>query len=259
VLTAEPIQPYRDILPRVVGRTELAGLVSASHPLPTVAVTGLSTALSAAAGRGVTGTALVAATVLSGQLSIGWSNDLLDRGRDEAAHRHDKPIADGRLPVATARRACGLALACCVPLSLANGWAAGAAHLIAVAGGWAYNLGVKRTVASFLPYAVSFALLTAILTLGLPGSPWPAPWAFAAGGLLGVGAHFLNTVVDIDDDLATGVRGLPQRVGAFRAAVTGASLLAGAAVLAVVIALATISFQAIKAAVANPVKSLRTE
>ncbi|HLL41732.1 MAG TPA: FtsX-like permease family protein, partial [Segetibacter sp.] len=36
-------------------------------------------------------------------------------------------------------------------------------------------------------------------------------------------------------------------------------MFAGAAVLAVVIALATISFQAIKAAVANPVKSLRTE
>jgi putative ABC transport system permease protein len=36
-------------------------------------------------------------------------------------------------------------------------------------------------------------------------------------------------------------------------------MFAGAAALAVVIALATISFQAIKAAVANPVKSLRTE
>ena len=33
----------------------------------------------------------------------------------------------------------------------------------------------------------------------------------------------------------------------------------GAALLAVVIALATISFQAIKAAIANPVKSLKTE
>ncbi|HWH61891.1 MAG TPA: FtsX-like permease family protein, partial [Ginsengibacter sp.] len=33
----------------------------------------------------------------------------------------------------------------------------------------------------------------------------------------------------------------------------------GAGVLAIVIALATISFQAIKAAIANPVKSLRTE
>jgi putative ABC transport system permease protein len=36
-------------------------------------------------------------------------------------------------------------------------------------------------------------------------------------------------------------------------------MFAGAALLAIVIALATISFQAIKAAIANPVKSLRTE
>jgi len=39
----------------------------------------------------------------------------------------------------------------------------------------------------------------------------------------------------------------------------GAWMLTAGALIAVIIALATISFQAIKAAVANPVKSLRTE
>ena len=102
------------------------------------------------------------------------------------------------------------------------------AHLGAVAGGWAYDLGLKRTLWSWLPYAVSFALLTAFVILGLPGHPAPPPWLLLAGALLGTGAHFLNVVPDVDDDLEAGVRGLPQRIGAVRSAAVGAALLAGA-------------------------------
>ena len=35
-----------------------------------------------------------------------------------------------------------------------------------------------------------------------------------AGALLGVGAHLLNVLPDLADDEATGVRGLPHRLGA---------------------------------------------
>jgi 4-hydroxybenzoate polyprenyltransferase len=100
-----------------------------------------------------------------------------------------------------------------------------------VAGGWAYDLGVKRTVWSWVPYAVSFALLTAFLVLGLPGTPTPPAWLLVAGALLGTGAHFLNVVPDVAHDLAEGVRGLPQRLGATASAVTGATLLAAAVVV----------------------------
>lgn len=211
-----------------------ARLLAAAHPVPSAAVTALATAVSAAAGRSWSGCILVATTVLSGQLSIGWSNDLLDRTRDKVSGRHDKPLATGALRVGAVTAACALALVATVPLSLANGLAAGTAHLLGVAGGWAYNLGLKRTWASFLPYAVSFGLLTAFVTLGLPGAPSPAPWVVTAGALLGVGAHFLNVVPDVPSDLAAGVRGLPQRLGQTRAAVTGAVLLATAAGVTVV-------------------------
>ena len=208
-------------------------LVAASHPLPSVAVTAFAVAVSAAAGRGPGGVLLTGLAVLAGQLSIGWSNDLLDRDRDTTAGRSDKPLATGSADPRTVRRATGLAVIACVPLSLANGLLAGAVHLVAVSGGWAYNLGLKRTWASPVPYAVSFGLLTCFVTLGLDGSPWPQPWAVAAGALLGVGAHFLNVVPDVDVDLAEGVRGLPQRIGARASAVTGAVLMAAAAMLAV--------------------------
>lgn len=202
--------------------------MGSSHPLPSLAVTVLATVVSAAAGRSAAGCALVAATVLTGQLSIGWCNDLLDLGRDRAAGRTDKPLALGQVPPRLVAIACGVAVVACVPLSFASGWRAGLAHLGAVAGGWAYDLGLKRTLWSWLPYAVSFALLTAFVILGLPGHPAPPPWLLLAGALLGTGAHFLNVVPDVDDDLEAGVRGLPQRIGAVRSAAVGAALLAGA-------------------------------
>jgi 4-hydroxybenzoate polyprenyltransferase len=209
----------------------LRGLVGSTHPVPSAAVTVLATVLSAVAGRSAAGCGLVAAAVLTGQVSIGACNDLLDRGRDRAASRRDKPLATGAVPPRLVAVACGLAAVACVPLSLASGWRAGVAHLAGVAGGWAYDLGVKRTVWSWLPYAGSFGLLAAFLTLGLPGHPAPPAWLVVAAALLGTGAHFLNVVPDVQADLAAGVRGLPQRLGATRAAVVGAVLLAAAALV----------------------------
>jgi 4-hydroxybenzoate polyprenyltransferase len=155
----------------------------------------------------------VAAAVLAGQLSVGWCNDAADAVRDTTCGRRDKPVATGELPPRAAEVAAGTALALCVPLSLLSGAAAAAAHLAGVAAGWAYNLRLKHTVLSPLPYAVGFASLPAFVTLGLPSPSWPAWWAMTAGVLLGVGAHLVNVLPDIENDLATGVRGLPQRLG----------------------------------------------
>src|SRR5690606_14290741 len=51
------------------------------------------------------------------------------------------------------------------------------------------------------------------VSLGLPGAPWPPWWVPTTGALLGVGAHVANVVPDLADDLATGVRGAPHRLG----------------------------------------------
>jgi 4-hydroxybenzoate polyprenyltransferase len=209
------------------------GLVRAAHAPPTVAVTALIALLAASAGRDGAGTALVALAVLSGQLSVGWSNDRIDLRRDLAADRRDKPLVTGVVSARDVAVAAGCALVLCVPLSLACGLAAGAAHLAGVAAAWAYNLGVKRTRLSWLPYALGFALLPAFVTLGLPGHPWPPAWLPTAGALLGIGAHVTNVLPDIEADLAAGVRGLPQRLGRRRArALAAVALLGASAVLA---------------------------
>ncbi|WP_336317928.1 UbiA family prenyltransferase [Streptomyces lavendofoliae] len=193
-----------------------AGLLTACHPGPAAAVTVLVTVLAAAAGHDARGCLLVGAAVLAGQLSVGWCNDAVDAARDRTAGRHGKPVVAGAVGAATVGGAAVVALALAVPLSLACGPLAGGVHLAGVAGAWAYDLGLKATVLSWLPYALGFAALPAFVTLSLPGSPWPAWWVTAAGALVGVGAHLGNVLPDIGHDLAAGVRGWPQRLGPAR-------------------------------------------
>ncbi|WP_399880504.1 UbiA family prenyltransferase [Streptomyces sp. BBFR51] len=199
----------------VLSRTTslVPALLRSCHPEPTVAVTVFVTVLAVGAGRGAAGSVAVALAVLAGQLSIGWCNDAADAQRDLTCGRSDKPVGTGELPRRVAAAAAGTALALCVPLSLWCGAAAGAAHLGGVGAGWMYNLRLKHTVLSPLPYAVGFGSLPAFVTLGPPLSAWPPWWATTAGVLLGMGAHLSNVLPDIEDDLVTGVRGLPQRLG----------------------------------------------
>jgi 4-hydroxybenzoate polyprenyltransferase len=194
--------------------TALRSLALACHPGPTAAVTTLTALLAAGAGHSLRTGALVTAAVGTGQLTIGWSNDLIDAGRDRVVGRLDKPLAAREVSATVVRAAVVVAGVLCVLLSLACGAASAAVHLLlGVGSGWAYNLGLKRTAWSALPYAVAFGALPAVVTLALPIPVWPAAWVLVAGALLGVGAHLLNALPDLADDERTGVRGLPHRLG----------------------------------------------
>lgn len=204
--------------------------VAASHPLPTAAVTLFVLGLGLTIALPLPTLALIGLATLAGQLSIGWSNDLIDARRDAQAGRTDKPLSDGRgsrgIVVATT-----LALATCVVLSLAVGALAAACHLVGVACGWAYNAGLKATVWSWLPYAAAFALLPTWVYAAQEGAPWAPLWMTAAAGLLGVSAHLVNAAPDVAHDRAQGVQGLPQRWGAPTSITIAMGLLVGAAVV----------------------------
>jgi heme o synthase len=177
-------------------------------------VTAVTAGLAASAGRSAWGVVAAALAVLAGQLSVGWCNDYVDRDRDALAGRRDKPVARGDVSAGSVRMAALIALAAVPLLSLLSGWRAAIVHCVAVAMAWAYDLGLKATALSVVPYAIAFGLLPVFVVLGLPGAPLPPWWAPLAGALLGAGAHFANALPDLADDLATGVRGLPQRLGA---------------------------------------------
>ncbi len=207
------------------------GLALACHPLPSIAVTAVATTFAAAVGRGVAGSALVAVTVLASQLSIGWENDYLDRDRDRVSQRADKPIATGVVSantVAAAAAAATLVLVVSLPF---HGWQAGLVGLLAWLSAEQYNRWAKRTVVSFLPYTISFGLLPSFVLLGGGHGEWAPLWLTAAAALLGAGAHFANVLPDIADDLATGVNGLPQRLGRLRSAAVSVAALATASAL----------------------------
>ncbi|WP_432149646.1 UbiA family prenyltransferase [Streptomyces sp. bgisy029] len=191
-----------------------AGLALACHPGPVVAVTALACALAIGVGLSPARLVLVGAAVLTGQLSVGWCNDAYDAGRDARAGRRGKPVADGVAPVGVVWGAAAVAGALCVPLSMTCGLLAGTVHLAAVAAAWLYNLRLKATALSWLPYAVGFAALPSLVTLALPGALWPRWWTVAAGALLGCAAHLGDTLPDIEADRAAGIRGLPHRLGA---------------------------------------------
>lgn len=195
---------------------QLGTLLRAAHPLPTAAVTTLTAGMCVVFGTGPARALFIVAAVACGQLSIGWSNDAIDARRDARADRADKPVARGEVTSSTLWVAALIALAVCVPLSFACGTQAGAVHLVAVAGGWAYNLGLKSTAWSWSPYALSFGLLPVFVWAATPAlasaNSWPPWWLVTACAALGVGAHVANALPDVDDDRADGVAGLATRM-----------------------------------------------
>src|SRR4051794_7806714 len=209
----------------------LRGLALSCHPIPTVGVTVISAGLAASAGLGWATGLLFVAAVFAGQLSIGWSNDWIDAARDRAAGRADKPVAGGTIGLRTVVLAAVAALGTSIVLSFLLGVPSALAALTLVAAGWLYNLGLKNTWLSWLPYAVGFGALPAAATLALPGHPWPAWWAMAAGAVLGIAAHAANVLPDLKADKETGVSGCFHQLGARTTAVAGPVLLVIASVL----------------------------
>lgn len=217
---------------RASGISAAGPLLRAAHIGPAVAVTSLAAALAVGADASGARVVLIAGAVLAGQLTIGWSNDLIDQARDRSVGRPDKPLATGRISARVVGIALGVALAAVVPLSLLCGVVAGLVHLACVGMGWIYNLGVKSTVWSWVPYALAFGGLTVFVALATTGE-LPELWVPVVAAMLGVGAHLVNALPDLADDEATGVRGLPHRLGATATRVLAVVILVAASILVV--------------------------
>jgi heme o synthase len=203
-------------------------LLRSSHPEPGAAVTVAMTVLAFGAGHRGWSIVGVCAAVAATQLSVGWANDWLDADRDRSTGRRDKPVASG----AVSRRAVGIAAAIAslaIPfLGLPFGPAATVCITLVGVFALLYDWPLKSTALSVVPYLVAFGLLPAFVVVALPGHPAPPDWLVAAGALLGGGAHFANVLPDLADDAATGVRGLPHRIGAAGSTAAAALLLLAA-------------------------------
>lgn len=202
----------------------MLALIRATHPLPAFAVTALVTGVTASRDASGRTLLLVALSTAAGQASVGWSNDYLDRERDRATGRVEKPVVSGdvgaRAVLAGALVAYPLSVALSVPLGLAEA----AVMLAAVGSAWLYNAWLKSTLLSFLPYAVSFGLAPVYVWLAT-GNALPPLWVVAVTGFLGAAAHLLNVIPDLDTDRVTQVRGLPHALGLKRSLFLAAGVL----------------------------------
>ena len=203
-------------------------LLKSSHPEPGGAVTVAMTLLAVGVGHRGWSIVGVGAAVAATQLAVGWVNDWLDADRDRMAGRTDKPVASGAIDRRTVGIA-GLISSLAIPfLGLPFGWAATVCITLVGVFALLYDWPLKSTAFSIVPYLVAFGLLPAFVVVALPEHPAPPAWLVAAGALLGGGAHFANVLPDLADDAATGVRGLPHRLGAGWSQIAAAGMLLAA-------------------------------
>jgi 4-hydroxybenzoate polyprenyltransferase len=204
--------------------TKLKGLRQACHFGPTLIVSAI------AYGFGSyywwEGPAYVIAfTVASGQLVVGWSNDLYDYKDDLAHNRTNKPLVSGLITQQYLQKW----LRFMVPFSfIANlfgplGFKGGLVYMLGIACGVAYNFYFKFSALSPLPYAIAFAALPS--SVALSKDITPPVWMWLGGGLLGMAAHFINVIKDMEQDQKSGIQGLPQRLGTKYSIITAAALI----------------------------------
>ncbi len=187
-------------------------LLRAAHFVPTLTVTTLTYILAWRTSDVKTAFG-IAVTVFAGQLVVGWSNDYLDYSDDLVHNRQSKPLVAGLLSLNTLQGAIYIASFALLTLTLFGPLTGryGFAHLLAVTSAVAYNLKLKATPISFLPYAFSFGLLPVII-LGATQQESKL-WMVAIGALFGVGVHLANVFKDLENDRASGIYGLPQILG----------------------------------------------
>ncbi|MFM9151872.1 MAG: UbiA family prenyltransferase [Candidatus Planktophila sp.] len=193
-------------------KTQVIGLAKASHFGPTLIVTTLSY-LFAELYWPTGPSLLIALAFFSGQLIVGWSNDLFDYADDLSHKRMKKPLVAGLITDRLLKSWLGAMIPISIVLNLFGplGFVGGGLSLFAIAWALAYNFYFKFNIFSPLPYAVAFAILPSCIALSKEKTP--PLWMILGGAFLGIAAHFINVLKDMDQDHASGIKGLPQRCG----------------------------------------------
>ena len=151
------------------------------------------------------------------QAAIGTTNDIVDAPADHAV-KPGKPIAAGLVSELAARRlavaglAIGRLLAASVSISALGLALAGSAV------GIAYDLRLKGTMASWLPFAGGIPLLPLFAWIGAAGTvPVPILVLGALAIPAGAGIAVANALPDLERDEAAGVASAATALGRVRA------------------------------------------
>ena len=206
-------------------RSKLRGLRSASHFGPTLLVTAISFGF--ANYYWWEGPAYVIAFgVFTGQLVVGWSNDLYDYQDDLTHQRMNKPLVAGLITQEFLRKWIKIMLPFSFVANLLGplGIKGGLVYMLGIACGVGYNFYFKFSWLSPLPYAIAFAALPS--SVAISKDITPPLWMWLGGALFGMAAHFINVLKDMKADQKSGIRGLPQRLGSRNSIIVAIALVA---------------------------------
>ena len=205
------------------------------HAAPAAAVVGVGMACGLLASRGQVqpGRLALLAVVLAGnQYAAGALNDAVDAPADRAAGRAGKPILEGWISRRAAARLAVVAGGVSLVAAAGLGPVPALLAAVALACAWGYDLALKGTALSWLPFAVAVPLVPLIGYAAAGRLPRVLWWAWPVGGLLALAVHLADALPDVAADRAAGVRGLAARLGVRRAAALAAGAYAAGLVLA---------------------------
>lgn len=160
---------------------------------------------------------LLIVSVAASQIAIAALNDYCDRDLD-AVSKPWRPIPSRLVSPRGALLATAVALVTCLVATLPLGSAALLWVAVGTAGGLAYDLVLKRTVWSWLPFVVSFPALPLYSWAAMQRLDTSLLWVYPVGAPLVLGIHLADSLPDVADDQQLGVRGLAHRLGAIHSA-----------------------------------------
>lgn len=181
---------------------------------------------------------LLAAAMLLLQFALGAANDWADAPADALA-QPGKPVPAGLVRRSTAAWIAAGAAALGLGLAAAAGLATLVVAVAGLAAGLAYDLRLKGTRWSWLPYTIGIPLLPVFAWVGASGS-LPAPFAVLVpiAMLAGAALAVANAVADLERDRAAGTATVATSLGLGRARQAGGALESMVIVTALVSAVA---------------------
>jgi 4-hydroxybenzoate polyprenyltransferase len=180
---------------------------------------------------------LVIAAHAAMQISIAMLNDYCDREHD-AKGKPEKPIPRGLILPREALIAGLLMIVIMVVLLTPLPRLAFIVSLCYLALGQAYNLGLKSTPLSGIVFALAMPLIPLYAFAGVGHIPPIIYWFVPAGFMLGIALNLANSLIDLEEDAAQGLRTLAVVLGIARSFTVCDSMIA---LCAVMLAVLTIS------------------
>ncbi len=216
----------------------IRSLIYLGHPGPSVLVTIVLVAVAGLAGRGVPDAPRILQLVgamLPVQLCIGVINDVVDLPADAAGKPH-KPLVRKVISRSNATVLGvilgALGLACAATINVATlGFDA-----LALGAGLAYDLGLRTTPLSWVPWWGGMAVLPLEAYASVGSIPSRLLALIPLSGLVALGLHLANALPDIESDRIAGRHSLPVIVGVGGSRWGGPAALGAAVVLSLALA-----------------------